>query len=182
MSDSQNHHVTRRGRIARLASRLRRARPSGTNRSLALFAAVAMLPGLALAGCGDDDDDDASTPTSGDAATTINAVERDGTITLDRASSTSGHIEFAIKNEGELTHEFVVLKTDLAEGALPLDSAGSAVDESGAGVTVAGERESIAPATSAALTVDDLAPGTYVIICNVPGHYGLGMHASFVVG
>jgi len=27
----------------------------------------------------------------------------------------------------------------------------------------------------------DLAPGKYVLICNVAGHYQLGMHISFTV-
>ncbi len=146
----------------------------------ALAAAVLLLPLFALTGCGDDDSDAADA--GNQSATTVNATERDGTIDLDRASSASGNVEFAIKNAGELTHEFVVLKTDLAEDALPLAADKGAVDQSGDGVDVVGEKSSIAPGADATLAFDDLANGNYVIICNVPGHYGLGMHASFVVG
>jgi uncharacterized cupredoxin-like copper-binding protein len=146
----------------------------------ALAAAILLLPSFALVGCGDDDSDAADS--GNQSATTVNVTERDGTIDLDRASSSSGDVEFAIKNAGELTHEFVVLKTDLAEDTLPLVADQGAVDQSGDGVDVVGEKSSISPGADATLVFDDLADGNYVIICNVPGHYGLGMHASFVVG
>ena len=144
----------------------------------ALAAVILLLPSFALVGCGDDDSDAAGNQS----ATAINATERDGTIDLDRASSASGSVEFSIKNAGELTHEFVVLKTDLAGDALPLDADQGAVDQSGDGVDVVGEKSSISPGANATLAFDDLANGNYVIICNVPGHYWLGMRASFVVG
>ena len=44
-----------------------------------------------------------------------------------------------IENAGKLTHEFIVLKTDVAEDALPLDAKKGAVNESGDGVDVVGE-------------------------------------------
>jgi uncharacterized cupredoxin-like copper-binding protein len=39
---------------------------------------------------------------------------------------------------------------------------------------------SIAAGKSAAVTLD-LTPGKYVFICNVAGHYQLGMHTAFTV-
>jgi uncharacterized cupredoxin-like copper-binding protein len=145
-----------------------------------LAAGILLVLAFAIAGCGDDDDDAVD---SGDkSATTVKATERDGTIKLDRASAANGNVEFAIKNAGELTHEFVVLKTDLAADALPLTADKGTVDESADGVDVIGKKSSISPGTDATLAFDDLANGKYVLICNVPAHYGLGMHASFVVG
>jgi uncharacterized cupredoxin-like copper-binding protein len=155
--------------------------PRTTRLPWALAAAIVLLPSLALAGCGDDDDDSGPADSENSSATTVNATERDGTIELDRSSSAAGEVEFAITNAGELTHEFLVLKTDLAEDVLPVDDADSKVDESAPGIEVVGERDSIAPGTDATLALDGLAQGSYVIICNVPGHYGLGMHASFTV-
>lgn len=145
-------------------------------RLLAVAAGLALVSGLLLVGCGDDDDD-----ASAASATVVNVTEADGTITLDAASSDSGNVEFKIQNTGELTHELVVLKTDLAEDALPLNADGTAVDQSGEGVEEIGERESIAAGSDADLALDDLESGKYVLICNVPGHYGLGMHAAFTV-
>lgn len=143
-------------------------------RRWALAAALVLLPSLVLAACGDDDDDEA--------ATTVNATESDGTIELDRASSSTGDVDFAIKNSGTLIHEFVVLKTDLAEDGLPLNDDKTEVDETASGIEIVGEQEDIPPGADAELTLDDLEDGKYVIICNVPGHYGLGMRTSFVVG
>jgi uncharacterized cupredoxin-like copper-binding protein len=31
------------------------------------------------------------------------------------------------------------------------------------------------------LDIDSLAPGHYVLICNIAGHYQLGMHTSLTV-
>ena len=135
---------------------------------------------LAFTACSDDDDDDASTDTNS-SANTVKATEADGTIKLDKTSSDTGNIDFEIQNTGKLTHEFVVLKTDLAQDKLPLTADRSTVDESADGVDEVCEREGIAPGTQAELSFDDLASGNYVLICNVPGHYGLGMHTAFTV-
>ena len=36
------------------------------------------------------------------------------------------------------------------------------------------------PDSTKALTLD-LAPGHYAFVCNLPAHYGLGMHVDFTV-
>lgn len=168
-----------RGPVA-IARRAPAANPLHAWQFWALAAGILLLLSFGLVGCGDDDSDAADS--GNQSATAVKATEGDGTIDLDRASSSSGNVEFAIKNAGELTHEFIVLKTDIAEDALPLNADQNAVDESGDGVDVVGEKSSIAPGADATLAFDDLANGNYVIICNVSGHYGLGMHTSFVVG
>ena len=138
-------------------------------RAVTAAAVLAFMGLLTFTACSDDDDDDASTDTNS-SANTVKATEADGTIKLDKTSSDTGNIDFEIQNTGKLTHEFVVLKTDR-----------STVDESADGVDEVGEREGIAPGTQAELSFDDLASGNYVLICNVPGHYGLGMHTAFTV-
>lgn len=147
-----------------------------TTRAVAAAAALSLLGVFAFGACGDDDSADASS-----APATVKATQADGTITLDKTSGESGSVEFAIENTGKLTHEFIVLKTDLAEGDLPLLADRSAVDEEGDGVKKIGEQENIAPGAKAELSLDKLAAGKYVLICNVPGHYGLGMHTTFTV-
>ena len=42
------------------------------------------------------------------------------------------------------------------------------------------EVENIAPGTGADLTAN-LSAGTYAVVCNLPGHYGQGMHADLTV-
>ena len=100
---------------------------------------------------------------------------------ISTASSTAspGAVTFDLTNDAGQIHEFVVVKTDLAADALPLDETGD-VDENGDGIEPVDEVEDIAAGALAHLTVD-LAAGTYVLLCNLPGHYRQGMHASFTV-
>ena len=109
----------------------------------------------------------------------IGATEADYSITLDESSASAGEVTFDVTNEAEQPHEFVVFKTDLAEDQLPTDDEGN-VDEEGDGVELVDELEDIAPGDEPSLTVD-LDAANYVIICNLPGHYKQGMHASFTV-
>jgi uncharacterized cupredoxin-like copper-binding protein len=103
----------------------------------------------------------------------------DFTITPDEESAPAGDVTFDVTNDAEQTHEFVVIKTDLAEGDLPLDDEGN-VSEEGEGMEVVDEIEDIEGGSDQSLTVN-LDSGSYVLICNLPGHYAQGMHTSFTV-
>jgi len=95
------------------------------------------------------------------------------TISVARA----GTVTFTVKNVGSVTHELVVLRTDLAEGSLPAnpEEAGK-VSEDGS----LGESGDLAPGASVDFTLT-LTPGHYVLICNLAGHYAAGMHATLNV-
>jgi plastocyanin len=112
----------------------------------------------------------------------VKATEKDFDITLGSSSASSGDVTFNVENNGPSTHEFVVFKTDLAEGSLPTKKENGAVivDEEGTGVTHIDEIEDLAKGDSQDLTVN-LKPGKYVVLCNLPTHYQLGMHAAFTV-
>lgn len=104
-------------------------------------------------------------------------------ITMSKTSAKAGDIIFHVHNDAtDLTHEFVIFKTDLPEDQLPLTADG-AVDEEGAGVTHIDEVE-VEPGQASDLTVN-LAPGNYVMICNINDnneqHYMHGMHQAFTV-
>jgi uncharacterized cupredoxin-like copper-binding protein len=106
-------------------------------------------------------------------------------IALDKSSVKTGEVTFKIKNDGPSTHEFVVLKTDLAADALPTKDENGVmiVDEEGQGIEPVDEKEDIPSGSSTSLKVN-LAPGTYVLICNISedgGHYTQGMRTSFTV-
>ena len=128
-----------------------------------------MILGLALvtAGCSSDDEGDGR----GDAGRLL-GHRRSG-------QRSAGDITFDITNDAEQTHEFVVFKTDLAADQLPTDENGD-VDEAGEGVELVDEIEDIEGGSTQSLTVN-LDAGSYVLICNLPGHYGQGMHAGFTV-
>ena len=107
---------------------------------------------------------------------TIVTTERDFAITLEETSTPAGSVTFDITNDGPSTHEFAVIRTDLAADALPVS--GPTVTETD--LDLVDEVEDIAPGVGTSLSVD-LQPGAYVVICNVEGHYGAGMRASLTV-
>ncbi len=101
-------------------------------------------------------------------------------------SVAAGEVTFQVTNAGpEDVHEFVVLKTDLDPGALPVDANG-AVTESGTGMEVVDEIEDIPVGETRSLTVT-LAPGKHVLLCNIydetekEAHYVMGMRIAFDV-
>jgi uncharacterized cupredoxin-like copper-binding protein len=81
-------------------------------------------------------------------------------------------------NEGTIGHEFLVVKTDIAVGEIPLD--GDHFAEPTDGIEVINEIGEFAKGTTESLTVN-LTPGTYQLVCNLPDHYEAGMHISFKV-
>jgi hypothetical protein len=154
-------------------------------KSLVLLPAV-LLVAISGFACGDDDDGGGGATTSAAGGGTAVSVElNEFTVTIDPDSVPAGEIEFSVENIGGETHEFVVVKTDLAEDALPTAPDGS-FDEEGEGVEVVDEIEDIASKTTQTLTVD-LEAGAYVLVCNIvdetegESHYAEGMHTSLTV-
>ena len=84
--------------------------------------------------------------------------------------------------DGQAVHEFVVFKTDLDPANLPStkEKGVPIVNEEGPGVKHIDEIEDIKPDTTQQLKVN-LKPGDYLLICNLPSHYKLGMHIAFSV-
>jgi uncharacterized cupredoxin-like copper-binding protein len=98
------------------------------------------------------------------------------TISLDRSTIYAGTVTFAVTNRGAITHEFVVLATSLAPDELPAsDEPGMISEEANIGET--GD----IPAGRFSGLALDLAPGTYLVICNEPGHFAAGMHFQLIV-
>jgi uncharacterized cupredoxin-like copper-binding protein len=85
-------------------------------------------------------------------------------------------VTFNISNEGPSTHEFVIIKSDDAPDALPTKDGEVEEDK----LDAVDEQEDIAPGTTAELTTE-LEAGSYVIICNITGHYEAGMRTAFTV-
>ena len=116
----------------------------------------------------------------GDTGTSLAASEKEWSVAVSPESASSGEITIDVTNDGTMTHEFVIFKTDLAPDALPLNEDGSAVDEEGKGVTHIAEVEDVEVGMTKPLTVS-LEPGNYVVICNLPGHYSQGMHGALTI-
>jgi uncharacterized cupredoxin-like copper-binding protein len=156
-----------------------------SRRAVALFASVGVS--ALLLGCASSSSNDgAATPgkTAASGATT-SAGSAAGTIAVELSEwsvkaggpGRAGKIEFNAKNVGTIPHEFVVLKTDADPASLTKD-ANARVDE--AKYPPVGRTKEIAPGSSEKLEAS-LTAGKYVLLCNIAGHYDLGMHAGFTV-
>jgi len=88
-------------------------------------------------------------------ANEINVIEKDFAIAMDKTTVKAGSITFNIKNNGPSPHNIEVFELKKATN-------------------------NIDPGKTATLTVD-LKPGTYTVICNIPGHEQLGMKVTLTV-
>ena len=104
-----------------------------------------------------------------------------GNFTIDMPTTIkAGQVTFHVANDDTSdTHEFVIFKSDLAPGNLPLDDSGN-VNETAQGLTHIDEIPDMAPGDVKDLTVT-LDPGNYIALCNLPGHYQAGMFIGFTV-
>jgi uncharacterized cupredoxin-like copper-binding protein len=91
----------------------------------------------------------------------------------------AGKTTFKISNAGTIPHELLIFKSDLAASAYPTDPAGDIIED-GAGVALLSDGDNIDPAGSQDRTVD-LTPGTYLFVCNIPGHFKDGMFTVVTV-
>src|SRR5438067_1604434 len=80
------------------------------------------------------------------------------------------------ENTGTVTHDIKLVRTDLAPDALPRN--GADADESK--LDILAKKTDIKRRDKVELDVK-LQPGSYVLFCNVSGHYQLGMHTGFKV-
>lgn len=100
-------------------------------------------------------------------------------ITPDVTSVPAGEITFKATNDSTgIIHEMVLAPVAGPAKPLPYDSDLERVDEEAAGSL--GEVSELEPGDSGALTLT-LKPGTYILYCNIPGHYILGMWSLITV-
>ena len=90
----------------------------------------------------------------------VQVVEKEYTLTLSRLSVPAGRVIIEVVNFGQDPHDLVVLRN--AKGAKPYH------------VSL------VQPGGHEELDVR-LAPGRYQLFCSLPGHRGLGMHATLTV-
>ncbi len=96
------------------------------------------------------------------------------------ATIKAGQVTFHVTNASTSdTHSFIIFKTDLAPGNLPLDSSNN-IDETAQGLTRIDGIAELNPGDVQDLTVT-LQPGNYVAVCDLPGHYQAGMFTGFTV-
>ncbi|MEP7361085.1 MAG: sulfocyanin-like copper-binding protein [Chloroflexota bacterium] len=87
---------------------------------------------------------------------------------------------FSITNIGAIQHELLVFKSELPISSYPLDPNGDIVED-GPGITLVSDGDNIDPGATQARTVDLTQPGTYLFVCNIPGHFKAGMYTQVTV-
>jgi uncharacterized cupredoxin-like copper-binding protein len=112
--------------------------------------------------------------------TPVNVLLDDFKVRRDAAVVPAGTVSFRILNQGPTSHELIVVRTKRDPGKLPLQGDGLTVNEEAPGIEFLDEAEG--------LDIDDrqtmalrLAPGHYVMYCNLEGHYLGGMYAALTV-
>ena len=135
---------------------------------LKLLTPLALLA-ILVASCG-------GAPEAAPTDSQVVAEMTDYKITVRVPSAKAGKIKIGVRNLAAMEHSFEVIKTDLPQDKLPVDGASAKANED----AKVGEIKSLPAGKSGAVTLD-LQPGKYVFICNIAGHYQLGMHTGFTV-
>jgi uncharacterized cupredoxin-like copper-binding protein len=123
------------------------------------------------------------TPTPGPSPTPPEGAEvalslAEFSILPEPVSVVGGFVNFQVRNDGVILHDFRVIASDLAVDALPMDASGLQVDE--AQVDVAGTSQLLEAGANELVSVE-MPAGNYILICNVATHYQAGMRTSFEV-
>jgi uncharacterized cupredoxin-like copper-binding protein len=100
---------------------------------------------------------------------------QDYRVILSTAAVKAGVVRFGIKNEGGMEHSFELIKSDLPFDKLPTTADAKAKEDG-----LIKQVKSLAVG-KVSLVSADLVAGSYVVICNVAGHYQLGMRAALTV-
>ena len=100
-------------------------------------------------------------------------------VRTDHASVKAGEVHFAVTNWSQgIVHEMIVVAVDNPDAPLPYDYNRGRVAEDQ--IKSLGEVGDLRPNATGTLDVN-LAPGSYLLICNVPGHYAAGMVTDLTV-
>ncbi|WP_421590800.1 sulfocyanin-like copper-binding protein [Shinella sp. M27] len=118
------------------------------------------------------------------AATTIKVVEGgEGggpmTLSLDQSTVKAGDIIFAVHNDAvSEAHEMVLIRLKTPDEEVAVVAAKHRVDEKA--LKSLGEVSDLKPGADGMLKAK-LKAGTYLLLCNIKGHYEAGMHAKLTV-
>jgi uncharacterized cupredoxin-like copper-binding protein len=92
----------------------------------------------------------------------------------------AGQANFDITNIGTIQHELLVFKSDLPPSSYPVDKDGNIIED-GPGITLVSDGDNIDPGKTQTRVVDLTKPGTYLFVCNIPGHFHAGMFSVVTV-
>jgi len=120
------------------------------------------------------------TPSPAPASTDVAVTLTDYKIGLASTTISPTNAALQITNSGAIAHELLVFSSALAPADFPKQADGS-IDEEGAGITKISDGDNLDPGARQTRTIDLTKPGTYVFVCNLPGHYAAGMYTTVTV-
>ena len=91
-----------------------------------------------------------------------------------------GQYTFLFYNAGALVHELLVFHPTLAKDTLAVDADGN-LSEDAPGMNKTSDGDNIDPSETQGRSIDLTTPGTYLFVCNLPGHYKNGMYTWVTV-
>lgn len=151
---------------------------------MVIAAVVGVLAATAACGGGDDSEADDPAPQGSSGASAAASDESyelkvelsEWAVKPAAATVKAGEVTFEVTNKGAAPHELVVVKTDLAPDRLPVSN-GAADEKQSAPL---GRTSQMAAGKTEEKTIT-LAAGKYVLLCNLPAHYGQGMRTALTV-
>lgn len=100
-------------------------------------------------------------------------------ISLDQPTIQSGEVVFNVANHAMTEeHEMILVKLTSADQKIPLNTTKHRVDENE--LNTLGEVADLKPSDTGTLNVT-LKPGSYLLLCNIKGHYEAGMWTRLTV-
>ena len=124
-----------------------------------------MLDTLLFGACSSEDEPggDATVAATDADHMTVNVVLKEWAVEPDAVSAPAGEVQFDVSNDGTVPHEMVIIRSDGAPDALPVEGGKVVEDE----VDVVGEVAEF-PAGASDSGTFNLEPGNYILICNIP--------------
>jgi len=113
---------------------------------------------------------------------TVSVALKQWSVTPTATTIPAGKVSIKVSNAGSITHELVVLQTDTLAADIPITSfegEKDRINEDTSGTNV-GETGDMKVGKTKTITLN-LQPGHYVFLCNLPAHYGSGMHTDVTV-
>ncbi len=110
----------------------------------------------------------------------VQATTVDFKVMMPTTLATGTHT-IGLTNNGTVGHEVVLFKTDLAANSLPLKADGDVNEESRLLASVGDSGAPLKAGATESFKTANLTPGHYVAVCNLPGHYHLGMRLDITV-
>ncbi len=122
----------------------------------------------------------ANAPASG-SRNTVDVVETDYHIAMSQTVLPANtRITFVVHNNGAVPHELIIVKAPSSGSNLPLKPDRDVNEETPGLTSELDSGSSLAPGETRTLTAD-MPSGHYVAVCNLPGHYRLGMRVDLLV-